>query len=77
MILLSFSIERILVNIKSILKNHNYLFQPNICPVISLSKERDMFASITDVFFYLILIRKATQKPISIPACTKHGKIYN
>lgn len=36
-----------------------------------------MFAHVTDASFHLVLIRNATQKPISIPARTILGKLYD
>ena len=72
-----FSIRGILVNTKSLPADQDYLFQSHSQPVLNLGLERRVFAHNTDAFFHLVLVRNATQKPISILAQTKLGKLHN
>ena len=72
-----FSIRGILVNTKPLPADQDYLFQPHPRPVLNLGLEGRVFAHVTDASFHSVLVRNATQVPISIPAWTKLGKLYD
>ena len=66
-----------MVNTKKLQANRDYLFQPHPQPVLNLGLEGGVFAHVIDASFHSVLVRNATQKPISIPAKTKLGKLYD
>lgn len=72
-----FSIKGILVNTKPLPANRDYLFQPHPRPVLNLGLEGGVFKHVIDASFHSVLVRNATQKPISIPARAKLGKLYD